>query len=247
MFARDLIKKHLERSHQLYYEAKQILKLKLNSDDMKQAVKDVAKKKNFVEWKLKVEVRVLKEKQKYIATKNAIDEAYTNNADEIMIEEIAKKYNVSKTVLLNETEKHKKMKLSYNYDPVIKIDKVFTFAQERTIMKMLRVWQTENKCKCQLCALIHLGKIAYKFAKKNATERCPKKWKKEADLHWLYNYEIRHMKLFRKHFDSFKKCKIFPYQASSSFMEQHTLRSSISSVSTQEGQSSSSNVSIILC
>lgn len=237
------LKKHLEMSHQLYYEAKQILKCKLGIYDTEKAVKNVAKEKNLKEWKLKVEVRVLKEKQKYIATKNAIDEAYTNNADEEMIREIAKKYNVSREILRNETEEHKKMKLSYNYDPVIKIRKVFTFAQERTIMKMLRVWKTENKCKCQLCALIHLSEMACKFAKENVTDGCPKKWKKTADVKWLYCYEIRHMKSFRKHFDSFKECKIFPYQASSSFMEQHTLN--ISSVSTQEDQSS--NVTIILC
>ncbi|CAL1681406.1 unnamed protein product [Lasius platythorax] len=79
------------------------------------------------------------------------------------------------------------MGLSYKYDSVIQLSKIFTYLEEITIVNHLRTWEEESKsdeCKCRLCALIHLSKLAHQFAKEKNTY--PKKWDEKAKLEWLY-------------------------------------------------------------
>lgn len=159
---------------------------------------DVALKYNLDFWIFKRKVEIIKETNIYFDLKckfeNAMNEVLNQSAG---LTDIAKKYCIDKNNLRTECMKHfqlhRKNKIVYKYDKIIKPNGVFTASQEESLLLLLNIWKCYSQCSCQVCILEHLLKLAYSFAKINKI-LYPSEWNinEEADEFWFCEFEMRY-------------------------------------------------------
>jgi len=153
-------------------------------------------------------IDILKKKRKYLELKDKIEKA-VKTISSGNITEVAEKYNIDKSILNEEFKKYSVLenKDKYIYDPFTSDDKILTYNEESKLLEMLkmRLEDAQKKdsrvsyCYCWFCLLEHICKQVY--INTNVLKRTPIQWKthEQADVNWLYEFEMRHSEEISKY------------------------------------------------